>query len=227
MPQGDAGSDARRPIAARSLGAVRGFAAWLAERGVSANAVSTSSMVFAATAGGMLAATTKVQPGSFLERGLWLLGAIAIEFRLIANLLDGLIAVEGGKASPLGGLFNEAPDRVSDAMILIGLGYAVGGDPGLGLAATAAAILTAYLRELGHRLGASARFDGPMAKPQRMHVCAGIALVLAVTPTGWRFETPLIGGIPALTLAVITLGSLVTAWRRTVFIASELEASAA
>ena len=52
-----------------------------------------------------------------------------IQLRLIANLLDGLVAVEGGKRTPTGELYNEAPDRIADTAVLVGAGYAVGGSP--------------------------------------------------------------------------------------------------
>ena len=42
------------------------------------------------------------------------------QYGLLANLLDGLVAVEGGRRSPTGELFNEVPDRVSDVLVLAG-----------------------------------------------------------------------------------------------------------
>ena len=46
--------------------------------------------------------------------------------RLLANLLDGMVAIGRGIASPVGELFNEVPDRVSDTAVLLGLGVAGG-----------------------------------------------------------------------------------------------------
>jgi phosphatidylglycerophosphate synthase len=51
-----------------------------------------------------------------------LLAAAAIQLRLLCNLLDGMLAVEGGLKTPLGELYNEIPDRLADVAILAGAG---------------------------------------------------------------------------------------------------------
>jgi phosphatidylglycerophosphate synthase len=76
-----------------------------------------------------------------------LVGAAAVQLRLLCNLLDGLVAIEGGRGSATGELFNELPDRVSDVLALVAAGYAVtwvAWAPELGWAAALAAVLTAY-----------------------------------------------------------------------------------
>src|SRR5260370_37207280 len=50
--------------------------------------------------------------------------AVCIQLRLVANMLDGLIAVEGGHQTKLGELYNEIPDRIADALFLASAGYA-------------------------------------------------------------------------------------------------------
>ena len=55
-----------------------------------------------------------------------------IQLRLAANMFDGMVAIETGKASPTGAIYNEIPDRVSDAAMFLGAGYAAGGQPPLG-----------------------------------------------------------------------------------------------
>jgi phosphatidylglycerophosphate synthase len=74
---------------------------------------------------------------------LWLAGALLTQLRLLANLLDGMVAIGRGIAiaSPAGELFNEVPDRVSDSAVFLRLGVA-GGNLTLGLAATLAAMAT-------------------------------------------------------------------------------------
>ena len=49
----------------------------------------------------------------------WLGAAAGIQLRLGANMLDGLVAVEEGKGAPTGAHYNEAPDRVEDALLLV------------------------------------------------------------------------------------------------------------
>ena len=58
----------------------------------------------------------------------WLVArrASANGLSLLANLLDGMVAMGRGVASPVGELFNEVADRVSDTAILLGLGWAAG-----------------------------------------------------------------------------------------------------
>ena len=90
--------------------------------------------------------------------------------RLLANLLDGMVAVQANKASLLGEVFYEVPDRLSDLFILVGLGYAAQGIPTVGGLAATGAILTAYVRAFGASLGLGQDFRGPMAKPQRMDI---------------------------------------------------------
>ena len=52
--------------------------------------------------------------------------AACVQLRLLCNLLDGMVAIEGGKSTPTGALFNEIPDRLADALFLVPLGYAGG-----------------------------------------------------------------------------------------------------
>ncbi|MCU1407306.1 MAG: hypothetical protein JWQ43_3609, partial [Glaciihabitans sp.] len=88
------------------------------------------SIVFGCLAGAALAATAHTD--GWAVRACWLGAAAFVQLRLIANLLDGMVAVEGRKGGPTGDLWNEAPDRVSDVAIFIGAGYALGGCPLLG-----------------------------------------------------------------------------------------------
>ena len=54
-----------------------------------------------------------------------LLGAaVFIQLGLLANMLDGLIAVEGGRMTKTGELYNEIPDRIADVVFLGAAGYA-------------------------------------------------------------------------------------------------------
>src|SRR6478736_6785590 len=117
MPTAPAG---RRPLKTRDWPFFQKLAATLARQGVTPNLISFSSMVFCAVAGVALAATAHC--GGLAWRLCWIVAAAGVQLRLIANLLDGMVAVEGGKGGPLGDLWNEAPDRVSDVLIFIGVG---------------------------------------------------------------------------------------------------------
>jgi phosphatidylglycerophosphate synthase len=214
----------RRPLASRNLPIFQRAAAWLIARGVSGNAVSLCSIVFAALASLCLVGTAWTDGGSV--RLLLALAAFFVQARLLANLLDGMVAVGSGQASPEGELYNEVPDRLADALILIGAGLAAGGTPALGYLAAIVAIFVAYVRALGGALGVPALFIGPMAKPQRMATITAACLYSACVPAGW------IGGLASgaftavdIALALIVAGGVLTAFRRLHRIASQLRVS--
>ena len=108
----------RRPIKARSAAWAQGIAQWLARNDISPNQISVASVFFAAV--GAMALI-------WLTNALGLIVcAIAIQARLICNLLDGMVAIEGGKKSSVGQLYNEFPDRIADSVLIVALGYAAG-----------------------------------------------------------------------------------------------------
>lgn len=202
----------RRPLASRGTAAARAATDWLLRARVTPDAISLAGVGFAAAAAAALVWAPE-------RPALWLSAAVLIQLRLAANLLDGLVAVEGGRGSALGPLWNEAPDRIEDTLILVGYGVAVGAY-GLGLWAAAAALFCAYVRVLGGALGQPQSFAGPMAKQHRMAaVTAGcaIGLIEALAGGGW--------GLARLVLWVVTLGAAVTAARRLRIVAAGLRAA--
>jgi phosphatidylglycerophosphate synthase len=218
--------DDRRPIASRDRKFWQNIAARLATRQVSPNSISVAGMAAGIVAGLLLVATSFVDSG-WLQRALWLAAAAAMQLRLVANMLDGMVAIASRKASPLGELYNELPDRVSDVAIIIGAGYAVGGWPALGYVAACLAILTAYVRAVGKAAGASNLFVGPMAKPHRMFILTIVALLMAALPADWQ---PSWGachaGFPTIGLAIIIMGALLTVVRRVALIVWHLQGPA-
>lgn len=213
----------RRPIASRERWVWQKMAAFLAARQVSPNTISVAGLI-TGVAAGLLLTATRFAENDRLQRVLWLAAAAGIQLRLVANMLDGMVALASRKASRLGELYNELPDRVSDAAVIIGAGYAVGGLPACGYIAACVAILTAYVRAVGKAAGAANLFVGPMAKPQRMFVLTLVALLMAVLPGNWR---PCWGdqhaGLSTLGLALIIVGGLLTVLRRLALIVRHLE----
>jgi len=158
-------------------------------------------------------------------RILWLIAALGAQLRLTANMLDGMVALASGRASKVGELYNEIPDRVSDAAVFIGAGFAWGGNIALGYIATILAVFTAYVRAAGKIAGAPNEFCGPMAKQHRMLVITMIAVYSAVTPPSWQtitFNDSQIG-LMTLGLAVIIVGCAITVIRRLCRIARALK----
>ena len=230
-------SSARRELSTRSAGWPHAIARALARAGVRPNQVSIASLVFAAIAAWafyragrypMRTGDMFIFMGERIRRwrtwsAWWLvLGAAGIQLRLLCNLLDGLLAIEGGLKTKTGELFNEIPDRIADAVILAGAGYALGRagwGPTLGWSAAVLAVLTAYIRVLGGSLGLTQAFSGPMAKQHRMFVLTMGALVAAM-------EIAIRGRMTALMIAlvIIVAGSALTAALRIARIAGQLEA---
>jgi phosphatidylglycerophosphate synthase len=215
----------RRPIASRELAVWKHTAAWLARMGVSPNAISLSGMACGLAAGGAFALTSLPA----WERAGFLAAALLIQLRLLANMLDGMVALQSGKGSPVGELYNEIPDRVSDAAILIGAGYAAGSLPELGYLAACMALFVAYMRAEGKAAGAHQEFCGPMAKSHRMFTLTVVAVYCGLAPQAWQptLSVPRPAGLVAAALLLVVVGGAVTALRRLVRIARTLRKGAA
>jgi phosphatidylglycerophosphate synthase len=201
----------RRPIATRNRKWAQAATAWLVARHVSPNAISIAGMCACIVAGIALGATSI---GDY--RILWIIAAVGAQLRLTANMLDGMVALASSRASKLGELYNEVPDRISDAAVFVGAGFAWGGNIALGYIATILAIFTAYVRAAGKIAGAPSEFCGPMAKQHRMLVITLICLYSAVTPRSWQIITANDSeiGLVTLGLAVIVIGCLITVIHR-------------
>lgn len=200
----------RRPLAIRAKAWPRTLAGILSRMGITANAISMLSVLFGL---GTLIFLV-VRPLGDLRADCFA-AALLIQARLICNLLDGLVAVEGGKKTATGGLYNEVPDRFCDAFTLLGIGYCCrfGRAVELAYLATVVAFFTAYIRVLGASLGTDSYFIGPQAKQQRMAVCTVALLLTAVS--GWKLWM-------WLALVIVLVGSALTCQRRLSAIAKEL-----
>ncbi len=148
---------------------------------------------------------------------LAIFGIIFIQLRLLCNLMDGMVAIEGGKKSPVGDIYNEFPDRLSDSFIIIGFG--VMGETTLslvfGLLGALFAMFTAYTRVLGGAIGVEQKFLGPMAKQHRMALLTFGSFICI-------FEFLLKGlhtFISPAFLIIVTIGSAITVKRRVDYIA--------
>ncbi len=212
----------RRPIATRDLAISGRIASWLAKHGASPNGISVMSAVFGLAAGACAAGTGWCD--GITARMLWLGTALFAQLRLLANLFDGMVAIESGKASPVGELFNEMPDRISDMAIFIGLGLAAGGEIVWAMLAALTSVATAYVRVQCALAGGGQHYIGPMAKPHRMFLVTMLCLYMMVTPGAW--QTGYRGLGPAGWLCVVvTLGASITMIRRTLRASRKLKAA--
>ncbi|MEO8128246.1 MAG: CDP-alcohol phosphatidyltransferase family protein [Bryobacteraceae bacterium] len=204
----------RRPLTSRGNPWAVSAAKWLARVPVRPNHISLASMVFACGAGlSLLFADSRAE--------WYLAAAVMIQLRLLCNLMDGMVAIEGALQSKSGEIYNDLPDRISDAIILILAGYSLSWPAWsreLGWSAALLAVMTAYARVLGGASGLVQDFSGPMAKPHRM-------AVLTAGCIGAAAES-FIGASPrslAIALGVIVIGSAATMVRRTARIVQQLE----
>ena len=196
----------RRPLASRDTGWANKLTQMLAKTSITPNQISVASMGAALIAGALFYLAGQTSGG--LRITALLGGGLFCQIRLICNLLDGMVAVEAGKGSPDGPFWNEMPDRVSDILILVGIGYGLD-MPTLGWVAAAFAVLTAYVRELGHATGLAVDFCGPMAKPQRMATVT-LAAVLAAIASLWGYSAL----VMQIALWIVAVGAAATALRR-------------
>jgi phosphatidylglycerophosphate synthase len=215
---------ARRPLKTRGRVWARGLASWLGARGVQPNAISMLSLVPAAAAGLCFLLLPHAPP--LLQVLLLIVAAGSIQLRLLANMLDGLVAVEGGRKTRTGDLFNEVPDRIADVLIVAPAGYAIVwlGTAGitLGWLVALLAVLTAYVRLFGGSLGFPQSFAGPMAKQHRMATLTLSCLLSTVEVIVAGYQ----GRILSVGLLVIGLGAALTVLRRLQLIAHQLQGRA-
>jgi len=199
----------RRPVSFRDTKLAAALAKRLADAGLEPNTISIWSAIFSLFAGGLIAASGRFDPGP--NAAIVLLGAIVmIAFRGLCNVLDGMVAIEHGKRTKSGELFNELPDRFADVFILAGAGYVFHSIVWLGWTAAALAVITAYVRTLGAAMGAGQHFIGPMQKTHRMAVMAG-ACVLGgiVSILGGR-----VAWVMLLALLAVSIGCIITIYVR-------------
>ena len=212
----DKPTSSRRPLKSRSTGWAATAARGALKSGLTANQISFLGIIIAALGAWALIA-------SWRSSWLYLGAAACIQLRLLANMLDGMVAVEGGRGGPTGAIWNEFPDRIEDSLFLVAAGYSASMAE-LGWLAALLAAVCAYVRLLGGTLGQPQDFGGPMAKPHRMAALTiGCLLAFAtfILPEGGRKEEILVIG---LTLAIISAGTLLTIYFRLARLSKALRA---
>jgi phosphatidylglycerophosphate synthase len=198
----------RRPLASRSSSWAIFLANALIRARASPNTISVVSVFFASLGAYLLVCIPTVAG---------LLGAAAcVQLRLLCNLLDGMVAIEGKLQSATGALYNEIPDRIADSLFIVAVGYAIG-ESAVGWYGALAAAVTAYIRVLSGALGLKQDFRGPLAKPHRMAVLTAGCVLGAI-------ELRLVGSHWILTAAawIIAVGSTITCGTRALAIARQL-----
>lgn len=203
---------ARRPLKSRQTAWAKTLSRLIAQAGITPNMISFMSMVFA-----LLSLASAIYAAKTGERIYLILAALFIQMRLICNLMDGMVAVEFGKKSKTGDLWNDVPDRFADVAIILGAGYFENSYPlavEIAWANSVLAVMTAYLRVLGASLNSPHYYIGPMAKPQRMAILTAAYIGSAIYPGA---------GLLYGTLLIMLIGQIVTCARRLNLITIDLE----
>ncbi len=204
---------ARRPLKTREKTWPRRLAFALVRLGATPNQISIASVLFSLAGALCLFFATN-------RAALFVIAAICIQLRLLCNLLDGLMAVEGGLKTKTGEIFNEFPDRVADVSLFIAAGYSAHFPWAIemGYLCAIASVTTAYVRVFGGSAGLTQDYCGPMAKQQRMATLT-LACLLSAVEVFLRWPHR----VMPLALLIILVGSIFTATRRTIRIAKLLD----
>lgn len=171
----------RRPIAAGFRRTAAAATRFCVRVGIHPDAISYLSMVAA-----LAAALCFWKSGEM--RWLLIVAPLFCYLRLWFNMLDGMVAVAAGKASPRGEILNDLPDRLSDVIIFAGVAHSGLMNPIFGYWAAISAVLTAYVGLFGQALGVQREFGGIMSKPWRMvalHIGAWLTFVVGRSSGSW------------------------------------------
>lgn len=182
----------------------------LRSRGATPNGVSWVGIGFAALAALMfyVGLSAPAREGA----GPLLLAVLGLQGRLWCNRMDGVLARQARMVSRVGEVYNDAPDRLSDVLVCVGLGYGLqAGLPWaaqLGWAAALCCVATAYVRMLGLACGTPEPRQGPMSRVQRMQWLS-LAALLAL-PLQWTGQPRLAAWLLIAALAVLMAGAVLT-----------------
>jgi CDP-diacylglycerol--glycerol-3-phosphate 3-phosphatidyltransferase len=121
--------------------------------------------------------------------------------RMALNAVDGMLAREHGQRSTLGAYLNELTDVVSDAALYLPFAAVAPFQPFWVGVVVLLAACSEMAGVLGHAVGASRRYDGPMGKSDRAFVFGALGAWVA---TGWARPDGLAWVLPAV--------ALLTAW---------------
>ncbi|MET4731280.1 phosphatidylglycerophosphate synthase [Lysobacter enzymogenes] len=199
------------------------LAAWLRARGATPNGLSLFAVGLSALAGAAFFFALRDPPHYGVA--LLLFAALCLAGRIVCNRLDGLMARRGGMVGKAGEVYSDAPDRLADALVFLGVGYGLAAwvpwASDLGWAASLLAVGTAYVRVLGLACGLREHGEGPMPKRTRMLAMAWAALLaaagLALAPAS------VVAWLLLATLALVAAGAALTIALRLRAIVRELE----
>ncbi|WP_418281996.1 CDP-alcohol phosphatidyltransferase family protein [Halorubrum sp. DTA98] len=197
--------DRLRPLASR---AIAPFVAAADRLGISANAITVTSVFTGAAAGSAL-----VVAGS--DQSWYLLASALVLFTGFLDVLDGAVARATDTATAAGDFLDHVLDRYGDVLILGGL--AIGADQYvLGMVALTGVLLTAYLGTQGDALGLGRIYGGLLGRADILVLVGVVCGVAAVSNPALLYGLDLVDWA-VVVLAVFThvtaLQRFVWSWR--------------
>lgn len=153
---------------------LRPFVAWLAHRGITANAVTLLALIISILLGIGLFCWGNARPWLFFLVPIWMF------IRMAFNAIDGMLAREFAQQSPLGAYLNELSDVIADAALYLPFALIAP----FNVWSIGAVIWLAAVSEmtgaLGPMVGAPRAYDGPMGKSDRAFVFGAVGLYFAL-----------------------------------------------
>jgi len=149
-------------------------------------------------------------------------GGLAIALGGVADIFDGRIARARKLASPYGTFIDSTLDRFVEVFAFLGFVYYLRATPFGPLVATAAlagSLLVSYTRARGESLGVTCK-EGLMQRAERLVLTFLACMVDApvTAAAGWLSGTLVLG-----VLALIAVGTFITAAHRTIWISARLK----
>lgn len=150
--------DSLRPYAEKIL---KPLANLLSRAGVTPDATSVLSLIFAAGAGVLYTI-------SYGDRTLALAAGVLVLLNGIADAIDGEIARIAGTASIRGDFLDHVIDRYADVFIICGIFFGEYIDWRIGVAAIVGTLLTSYLGTQAQAVGLGRHYGGILGRADRL-----------------------------------------------------------
>jgi archaetidylinositol phosphate synthase len=172
-----------------------------------------------AVAGGVLFWRSGTDAGGL---GLLLAAWVAVLFNSVLDLLDGKVAHMTGKATPRGDFLDHAVDRLSDAILILGITFSSWTRPEFGAAALAATLLTSYMGTQAQAVGLRRHYGGWLGRADRMVLLLAVPLAqYAFILFGWPqpWSGPFRSLFEVMLLYFAVMGAVTTVQRLVVSLA--------
>lgn len=161
-------------------------------RGVTANQVTVSAVIFSV----MLGAGLMLFPFSCL----YILLPIFLFIRMALNAIDGMLAREFNQKSQPGAILNEIGDIIADAALYLAFAFLTGVSPWLVVLVVLLSWLTEFCGVVAQTLTGIRNYRGPMGKSDRAFVLGALGLFIALWPQ-YIIVANIVFGVSAVLLA--------------------------